>query len=102
HWGRVYEGFTEDRDLTTAAVIASVRGHQGRNLANRHTIAATAKHFIGDGATDGGVEGGNAVMTDELMRERYLPPYAAAVDQGVAAIMVGFNSYNDLNMHKHT
>jgi beta-glucosidase len=102
HWGRVYEGFTEDRDLTTAAVIASVRGHQGSNLANRHTIAATAKHFIGDGATDGGVEGGNAVMTDELMRERYLPPYAAAVDQGVAAIMVGFNSYNDLNMHKHT
>jgi beta-glucosidase len=102
HWGRVYEGFTEDRDLTTAAVIASVRGHQGSNLANRNTIAATAKHFIGDGATDGGVEGGNAVMTDELMRERYLPPYAAAVDQGVAAIMVGFNSYNDLNMHKHT
>jgi beta-glucosidase len=102
HWGRVYEGFSEDRDLTTAAVIASVRGHQGSNLANRNTIAATAKHFIGDGATDGGVEGGNAVMSDELMRERYLPPYAAAVDQGVAAIMVGFNSYNDLNMHKHT
>jgi len=102
HWGRVYEGFTEDRDLTTAAVIASVRGHQGSNLANRNTIAATAKHFIGDGATEGGVEGGNAVMTDELMRERYLPPYAAAVDQGVAAIMVGFNSYNGLNMHQHT
>lgn len=101
HWGRVYEGFTEDRDLTTAAVIASVRGHQGSNLANRNTIAATAKHFIGDGATEGGVEGGNAVMTDELMRERYLPPYAAAVDQGVAAIMVGFNSYNGLNMHQH-
>lgn len=101
HWGRVYEGFTEDRDLTTAAVIASVRGHQGSNLATRNTIAATAKHFIGDGATEGGVEGGNAVMTDELMRERYLPPYAAAVDQGVAAIMVGFNSYNGLNMHQH-
>ncbi|PKI03489.1 glycoside hydrolase family 3 N-terminal domain-containing protein [Glaciecola sp. 33A] len=101
HWGRVYEGFTEDRDLTTAAVIASVRGHQGSNLANRNTIAATAKHFIGDGATEGGVEGGNAIMTDELMRERYLPPYAGAVDQGVAAIMVGFNSYNGLNMHQH-
>ncbi len=101
HWGRVYEGYTEDRDLTTAAVIASVQGHQGSSLANRNTVAATAKHFIADGATDGGVEGGNATMTDKLMRDMYLPPYKAAVDQGVASIMVGFNSYNGVNMHQN-
>jgi beta-glucosidase len=102
HWGRVYEGYTEDRDLTTAAVIASVQGHQGSSLANRNTVAATAKHFIADGATAGGVEGGNATMTEQEMRDRYLPPYAAAVDQGIAAIMVGFNSFNGVNMHQHT
>ena len=102
HWGRVYEGFTEDRDLTTAAVIASVMGHQGSNLADRGTIAATAKHFIGDGATDGGVEGGNATLAEQLIRDVYLPPYTAAVDQGVAAVMVGFNSVNGINMHQHT
>jgi len=102
HWGRVYEGYTEDRDLTTAAVIASVQGHQGTSLANRATVAATAKHFIGDGATDGGVEGGNAIMTEQVMREHYLPPYIAAVNEGVASIMVGFNSYNGQNMHQHT
>jgi beta-glucosidase len=102
HWGRVYEGFTEDRDLTTAAVIASIQGHQGASLASRNTIAATAKHFIADGATDGGVEGGNSTMSDEVMRETYLPPYAAAVEEGVASIMVGFNSYNDINLHQHS
>jgi beta-glucosidase len=102
HWGRVYEGYTEDRDLTTKAVIASIKGHQRGSLARRDSIAATAKHFIGDGATEGGFEGGNAIMTDELMRERYLPPYAAAVNQGVAAVMVGFNSLNGTNMHLHT
>jgi len=102
HWGRVYEGFTEDGDLTTAAAIASIRGHQGASLADRNTVAATAKHFIGDGATDGGVEGGNATMTDEVMREVYLPPYAAAVNEGIASIMVGFNSYNGVSMHQHT
>lgn len=101
HWGRVYEGFTEDRDSTTAAVIASIQGHQGVRLTDRNTVAATAKHFIGDGATDGGVEGGNSTMSDEVMREIYLPPYAAAVDEGVASIMVGFNSYNGKNMHQH-
>jgi len=101
HWGRVYEGYTEDRDLTTKAVIASIEGHQGFSLASRDTIAATAKHFIGDGATDGGVEGGNAIMTDQMMRDIYLPPYAAAVDSNIASIMVGFNSYNSVNMHQH-
>lgn len=102
HWGRVYEGYTEDRDLTTKAVIASIEGHQGVSLASRNTIAATAKHFIGDGSTDGGVEGGNAIMTEQVMRDKYLPPYAAAVDKNIASIMVGFNSYNSVNMHQHT
>jgi beta-glucosidase len=101
HWGRVYEGFTEDRDLTTQAVIASVQGHQGKELVARNTIAATAKHYIADGATEGGVEGGNAVMSEAEMRQTYLPPYSAAVEQGIAAIMVGFNSYNGINMHQH-
>ena len=102
HWGRVYEGFSEDRDLTTQAVIASVQGHQGDSLSHRATIAATAKHFIADGATDGGIEGGNATVNDAVMRAQYLPPYAAAVEEGLAAVMVGFNSYNEINMHQHT
>ena len=101
HWGRVYEGFSEDRELTVEATIASVRGLQGDSLADRDTVAATAKHYIADGATEGGVEGGNAVMSDEEMRELYLPPYATAVDEGVATIMVGFNSYNGVNMHQN-
>lgn len=101
HWGRVYEGFSEDRDLTIAATRASVRGHQGDDLSARHTIAATAKHYLADGATEGGVEGGNAVMSDATMRAVHLPTYAAAVEEGVAAIMVGFNSYNGVNMHQN-
>lgn len=100
-WGRVYEGYSEDRDFTTQAVIASVTGHQGEALWLPDTVAATAKHFIGDGATQGGVEGGNAVMSDAHMRAHYLPPYAAAVEQGVASIMVGFNAWNGINMHQH-
>ena len=102
HWGRVYEGYSEDKDLTTSAAIASIDGHQGTNLASRDTVATTVKHFIGDGATDGGIEGGNATISEKQMRDYYLPPYATAVDQGVAAVMVGFNSVNDINMHHHT
>jgi beta-glucosidase len=101
HWGRVYEGFSEDRDLTIAAVEASLAGHQGSALNARNTIAATAKHYVGDGATTGGIEGGNAVIDEQQLRETLLPPYAAAVEAGVAAVMVGFNSVNGINMHQH-
>ena len=101
HWGRVYEGFTEDRDFTTAAALASISGLQGFDLQQSNTIAATAKHYLGDGATQGGVEGGNAVIDDAELRNRHLPPYQAAVDNGIAAVMVGFNSVNDVNMHQH-
>jgi beta-glucosidase len=101
HWGRVYEAFSENAALTTEAVIASVQGHQGTSLAQRHTIAATAKHYLGDGATVGGKEGGEAFIDDSTLNARFLPPYKAAVDEGVAAIMVGFNSVNGINMHQH-
>lgn len=102
HWGRVYEGFSEDANVTTKALIASIQGHQGTDLAQVNTIAATAKHYLGDGATVGGREGGNAIISKEALRERFLPPYQAAVDQGISAIMVGFNSVNGTNMHQNT
>jgi len=101
HWGRVYEGFSEDANITTKALIASIQGYQGTDLAHRHTIAATAKHYLGDGATTGGVEGGNAIISEQALKERFLPPYQAAVDQDIGSIMVGFNSVNGINMHQH-
>ncbi|NND82542.1 MAG: glycosyl hydrolase [Gammaproteobacteria bacterium] len=101
HWGRVYEGYSEEPEFTREAGLAAIRGLQGVDLARRDTVAATAKHFVADGATSGGVEGGNAIVNEELLRETLLPPYQAAVDAGVAAIMVGFNSVNGINMHQH-
>jgi beta-glucosidase len=101
HWGRVYEAFSENAELTTKAVIASVQGHQGSSLGDRNTIAATAKHYLGDGATSGGKEGGDSIIDDAALNNRFLPPYKAAVDAGVASIMVGFNSVNGINMHQH-
>lgn len=101
YWGRVYEGFSEDKDITIDAVRASVKGHQGEDLGLRHTVAATAKHYLGDGATEGGREGGNAIIDEASLRDYHLPPYAEAVNQGIASIMVGFNSVNGINMHQH-
>ena len=57
-WGRSYESFSQDPAVVRALGEAMVRGLQGApgaadQLDDRHVIA-TAKHFIGDGATSDG------------------------------------------------
>ncbi len=100
-WGRVYEGFSEDTKLTNTLTAASIRGHQGASLASSQTVLATAKHFIGDGSTNNGKEGGTTVLSMQEISERLLPPYRTAVSEGVGAVMVGFNSFEGMPVHRH-
>lgn len=99
-WGRVYEAFSESTELTQKLAIASVKGYQGK-LSDSNTVMATAKHFIGDGATDFGVEGGNTSLDMQEVYERLIPPYRDAVNAGVGAVMVSFNTLSNKSMHAH-
>lgn len=99
-WGRVYEAFSESTELTQKMAIASVRGHQG-NLSDENTVLATAKHYVGDGSTEFGIEGGNTSLSMQEVSESLLPPYREAVNQGVGAVMVGFNFLSGISMHAH-
>jgi beta-glucosidase len=99
-WGRVYEAFSESTDITEKLTRASIKGHQG-NLTDATTVMATAKHFIGDGATDFGIEGGETTLSESEIHTYLLPPYKAAVQEKVGAIMASFNSINGISMHNH-
>ncbi len=99
-WGRVYEAYSESTKLTEELTKASVRGHQG-NLSSSNTVMATAKHFVGDGATDFGKEGGNTSLSQKEILERLLPPYKAAIKEGVGSIMASFNTIDFQAMHAH-
>jgi beta-glucosidase len=99
-WGRVYEAFSESTELTNELAKASIKGLQG-NLAKNTTVMATAKHFIGDGSTDFGVEGGNTTIGLQEISKRLLPPYKAAVKEGVGAVMVSFNTILNKAMHSY-
>lgn len=99
-WGRVYEAFSESPELTVEMAKASVKGYQG-SLDQRNTVLATAKHYIADGATDNGIEGGISSLTDKEVFKRLFPPYAAAVQEGVGAVMVSFNTLSGVSMHSN-
>ncbi|MEO0527497.1 MAG: glycoside hydrolase family 3 N-terminal domain-containing protein [Bacteroidota bacterium] len=99
-WGRVYEAFSESTKLTEELTRASIQGHQGKP-SEKSSVMATAKHFIGDGATNYGEEGGETILNMEQVEERLLPPYKVAVDEGVGSIMASFNTLSDKAMHAH-
>ncbi len=99
-WGRVYEAFSESTTLTEKLTKAAIKGLQA-DLKDEETVLATAKHFIGDGATDFGKEGGNTSLTAQQIERFLLPPYKTAVKENVGAVMASFNTVSDVSMHAH-
>ncbi len=99
-WGRVYEAFSESTELTEKLTRASVKGHQGK-LSAPKTVMATAKHFVGDGSTDYGVEGGETSLNAAEIEAKLLAPYKAAVQEGIGAVMASFNTVTGISMHAH-
>lgn len=93
-WGRIMETSGEDAFLGAAMAAARVRGFQGDNLSDGHTLAACVKHFIGYAALLGGRDYQNTDFSCRDLKERYLPPFQAAVDAGVSSVMCSYTSYD--------
>ena len=92
-WGRTEETLGEDPYLVSRMGVAFVQGLQGASL--REGVIATAKHFVGYGASDGGMNWGPAGIPPRELREVYLYPFEAAVRVGgIGAVM---NAYNEVD-----
>jgi beta-glucosidase len=99
-WGRTYESFGEDPQLVSDMAAAVIPGYQNATLGvGRASILATAKHFLGDGGTTGGVNEGDTQLSEADLRAIHLPPYETAVEYGVGSVMVSFSSVNGEHMH---
>lgn len=97
-WGRTYESFGEVPELPSA-MTSIIDGLQGEDLGGSASVLATAKHFVGDGGTEGGADRGDARIPERELREVHLPPFRAAVERGVGSVMVSYSSWNGLKMH---
>ena len=93
-WGRVMETSGEDPYLGSMIARARVEGIQTQD--NGQITAACAKHFLGYGACEAGLDYNTTDYSEHKMRNLYLPPFKAAIDQGVMSIMHAFTTFNDL------
>ncbi len=102
-WGRTYESYSEDPALVSRLGAAMVEGLQGRpgepGFLREGKVAATAKHFFGDGGTAQGVDQGDVNGNLADLMAIHAAPYPAAIDRGVASVMASFNSINGTKMH---
>jgi beta-glucosidase len=90
-WGRIAEGAGEDAYLGGLIARAMVRGYQGDDLTRSDALLACVKHFALYGAVEAGRDYNPADMSRLTMYQNYLPPYKAAVEEGVGSVMVSFN-----------
>ncbi len=97
-WGRSAEGPGEDPCVGALFAAAKVRGFQGADLARADTLAAVAKHFCAYGAVTAGRDYASVDISARTVHEVHLPPFAAAVAAGVAAIMPAFTDLAGLPM----
>ena len=90
-WGRIAEGSGEDPFLTSMVARAKVRGYQGKDFYDVHTMLACAKHFAAYGAPQAGRDYHTVDMSEIELLNTYLPPFKAAVNEDVATFMTAFN-----------
>jgi beta-glucosidase len=101
-WGRAYEAFGEAPELPELLGPALIRGLQGSRLGGDGTsVLACAKHYLGDGNTQGGIDQGNSPMTRGEIDSQLLPAYQKAIDAGVGSVMVSYSSVQGIRMHCH-
>jgi beta-glucosidase len=105
-WGRIAEGFGEDPYLSSVYAAAKVTALQGRSYAAPDKTVASPKHYAAYGQPEGGRDYDTTDLSEQRLRNLYLPPFKAAVDAGADTVMCSFNAINGVpgcaNPHTET
>jgi beta-glucosidase len=101
-WGRAYEGYSEDPAIVasySAAMVTGLQGQPGKGTIQQGYVAASAKHFLGDGGTIGGVDQGDADIPERTLIAIHNAGYPPAIDAGTMTVMASFSSWQGIKMH---
>ncbi len=95
-WGRIAECAGQDPFLASRYAASMVRGFQGDNPADGRHVAACLKHYVAYGACEGGRDYNTVELSDDTLRNVYLPPFEAGVRAGALTVMPAFHVMNGL------
>ena len=102
-WGRTYESFAENPGLVREYAAAMVEGLQGvpgtPQFLDAAHVLATAKHFLGDGGTEGGRDEGDNTAPESELRDVDAAGYEGAISAGAQTVMTSYSSWQGVKMH---
>ncbi|WOG98219.1 hypothetical protein DCAR_0417560 [Daucus carota subsp. sativus] len=109
-WGRCYESYSEDHKIVQAMteIIPGLQGdipNKSRKgvpfLAGQQKVAACAKHYVGDGGTNKGINENNTIISSQGLFSIHMPAYYNSIIKGVATVMISYSSWNGVKMHSN-
>ena len=95
-WGRISEAAGEDPYLGSVFAAARVKAAQGNDYSAPDKVVTSVKHFAAYGQPEGGREYNTTDMSEQRLRNLYLPPFKAAVDAGSDTAMCSFNAISGI------
>ena len=102
-WGRSYEGFSENSDIVQSygdRIVIGLQGNFGAaNFMGDGKVISSAKHFLSDGATQNGVDQGDALISEEELINVHAAGYYSAIPAGVQTVMASFSSWQGRKLH---
>jgi beta-glucosidase len=93
-WGRISEAAGEDPYLNAVMAAARVKAIQGRDYSALDKLVASPKHFVAYGQPESGRDYNTTDMSEQRLRNFYLPPFKAAFEAGADTAMCSFNAIN--------
>ncbi|KAG2403370.1 Beta-xylosidase/alpha-L-arabinofuranosidase 2 [Vigna angularis] len=107
-WGRCYESYSEDYRVvrTMTEIIPGLQGDIPANsvkgvpfVAGKNKVAACAKHYVGDGGTNKGINENNTLISYNGLLGIHMPAYYNSIIKGVSTVMISYSSWNGVKMH---
>lgn len=98
-WGRVGETFGEDPYMVSQMGVAAIKGLQGNNMQGKDEVVSCIKHLVGGSQSLNGLNAAPTDISERTLREVFLPPYKASVENGAFSVMTAHNEYNGVPCH---
>ncbi len=97
--GRNEEGFSEDPYLCARIAESIVRGAQGYDVSAKDKVVTGLCHYPGQSQPAGGLERGAMHISDRMLWEVFLPPWAAGVRAGALGVMATYPAIDGVPTH---
>ena len=98
-WSRLWESYGEDVHLASVLGTAFIQGHQGDNFAAPDKALTCLKHFVGYSMPNNGKDRTPAWLSERMLREYFLPTFAAGITAGAPTIMVNSGEVDGIPGH---